>query len=215
MAEARVTEIENGGPAACAACFARRGRRCLDDPAHLHDIAADNGAVQIVAGELRMPREVPLRRAVVHPVVAPAVRVMVPAGGLQERRHQALPFVRRFWRRSGADSDQRGLQRGPVVVSVFARERMVHVAQTGLRRCVGIGALQACARVRVPCADGFEPALGLFAEIFQSAQKTPSFRCAWRPLTAGRKKVRVTANPVGGRRAPLPRTGGAPERAAG
>jgi hypothetical protein len=37
---------------------------------------------------------------------------------------------------------------------------------------------------------------------------------AWRPLTSGRKKVRVIGpTTLGGRKSPLPRTGGAPERA--
>ena len=124
-----------------------------------------------------MLREEPLRRAVVHPVIACAVRVMVPAGvaaGTSRRRRAASSSGPPPWQ---AHAAMRRLERDPALVAVLARERVLDVAQARLRRRVRPGARSvARARRGSSARSAFEPALRFLLEIVDGAHETPSFR---------------------------------------
>ena len=55
------------------------------------------------------------------------------------------------------------LQTLPVVLPVHPRQRMLHVAQDGLRWTIRIGVLKVLARLRVVFTQRLEPALGFFS----------------------------------------------------
>ena len=81
-------------------------------------------------------------------------------------------------RREALLSSDARVERDPALVPVFARERVLHVAQRGRFRCAGV---RAHADVRAPpiaVAQRFQPALGFFPEIVEGGHETlPSVEC--------------------------------------
>jgi hypothetical protein len=59
---------------------------------------------------------------------------------------------------------------------VFARHRVLHVAQRRQFRRACVCAMQTSDGVHVAATDRFEPAPGFAAEIVEGTQETPSFR---------------------------------------
>src|SRR5262245_48110174 len=94
---------------------------------------------------------------------------------------------------------------------MLARQRVLHVAKTRIRRCVRIREPQPFHETWIVVADALEPVLGALAEIVECGHETPSFRGACVRLSQAGRRFRFDGRPcwVG---TPLPRTGGAPAR---
>jgi len=105
-----------------------------------------------------------------------AVDVMIPARKSEKRGDDLRTCAISAWR-VGALFASDGLDhRRPALVAVLTRKRMLHVAQgRTIRGSSGTERSQA--------------ALRFFLQVVERSHETPSFRCAWRPLTAGRKKA--------------------------
>src|SRR6266851_5023153 len=121
-----------------------------------------------------MLREDALRRTVVHAVIALAMRVMVPAGELEERGDGVGRDVAGCGGSRGRGD--RRLHLDPAAVPVLARERVLDVAQSGIGGRARPGAGQPDARVTIVCAERLQPALRFLLEIVDGAHETPSFR---------------------------------------
>src|SRR5262245_58122081 len=99
---------------------------------------------------------------------------------------------------------------------------MLDVAQRRTGGRVRQRALESLARAVLLAAQRSQPALGFLLQVVDGGRRRdrprhgnlPSVKPR-SPLSQGRKKVRVSCEPVGWEQAPLPRTGGAPVRAGG
>src|SRR5688572_26935910 len=106
---------------------------------------------------------------------------------------------------------ERDLQRVPALIPLFARKRMLDVAQAGFGGGAWVGEQQAFDATGIVPADLFQPVFGVLAEVIEGAHADilsvePVVR-----LASGRKKVKACLKDrLGGN--PLPRTGGAPAR---
>ena len=178
-------------------------------------IAAHDRGVDAVAGDRRVLREEALRRAVVHPVVALAVHVVIPARELQERRDALVvgPPTRLAFERGRLRACRRSVrQRRPALVAVLARERVLDVAQHG----IGGRAADTPARAARARRDRRRAAPSASAWLLAADCRGCS-RDTFLPLClasaySGRKKVRGCGRTDGWEATPLPRTGGAPAR---
>ena len=195
VGEARVRAIENRRPAARAAGLTRGLRPLVEDPADLFQVSADDGGVEALRGERRIPRDEALRGAIVHPVVALSVHVMIPARRLEERPHDLRR--RRGRSRLGSTTGCRGGERLPVVEAVLARERMLNVAQSRLGRRLRNRASQPRTRVRIACAQRLQPALRFLLEIVDGAHETPSFNTPGVRLPQAERRPRMNTDEHG------------------
>ena len=84
MGETRVGQVQDRGPVARAAAIPRRVRPRRHHPLHFLELAAHDCGVDTLARDRWVLAEQPLRRAIVHPVVALSVNMMIPACRLQE-----------------------------------------------------------------------------------------------------------------------------------
>jgi hypothetical protein len=81
------------------------------------------------------------------------------------------------------DVGKRRFECAPVLEAELARERMLHVAQSGLRGGAGPHSAQALACPGIVVTKGVQPAFGFFTEILETALRgeladhVPSFRC--------------------------------------
>ncbi len=111
---------------------------------------------------------------------------------------------------------------GPAWLPILAREGKLHVTQSRRRDCRAAGCQQARLRLCIAGTNSLQPSLGFFFEGVEirigaelTAHGIPSFRNAWRPLKQAGRRTSKGSDPSSGRElAPLPRTGGAPQRAA-
>src|SRR5258708_35608323 len=115
-----------------------------------------------------------LGRAIVHPVIALAMRVMVPARDLEERGDDVGRDVAGCGGSRGRGGGRLNLD--PAAVPVLASERVLDVAQSGIAGRARPGARQPDARVTIVCAERLQPALRFLLEIVDGAHETPSFR---------------------------------------
>ena len=83
-------------------------------------------------------------------------------------------------------------ERDPALVAAFARERVLHVAQRRLFGCAGIRAHPAARALRAsPSRSAFSQRLAALRRLSRVVTRRLLPFDAWRPLTSGRKKVRV------------------------
>src|SRR6185312_10584903 len=138
--------------------------------------------------------------------------------GLQQRLHDRV--AQRVL--AVATPRELGLERGPPVTAVFAGQGELHVAQRCVRRRLGMGAREPRAGVGVVLAKRGQPPLRFPLERLEGAlgRECPHHRGLpprTRPKSAeyrlGRRFAVSSRTKMGGSRAPLPRTGGAPARA--
>ena len=213
----RVAQIQEGFPIARPALCVRELRPCRKDAFDLRQIATDNSGVEVLARDLGMLGNESHRGCLRPRVLAATMDAMIPAREFEEccdarcrisRRRSWLAALSWFAPR------YRRLQRDPAFVAALASERMLDVSKSRLGGGARVREAQALLRSGILPTNLAQPMLRFFPEIVEGAQVKPSFRCAWRPLTSGRKKVLViSTNGLGGSRFPLPRTGGAPTRA--
>jgi hypothetical protein len=85
---------------------------------------------------------------------------------------------------------------GPAAGPALASERLLHLSQRGDAGYVRIDAIEAGPGVAVAGLECLEPAPGALPQVVDGGQETPSFRCTWCPLASGRKKVRLSVEPV-------------------
>jgi hypothetical protein len=83
---------------------------------------------------------------------------------------------RRQCRICGPASFDRSRQRDPALMSAFACECVLHVAQDRVFRGVWIRAAEPLLRCGIAAAKGLQPALGFLLEVVEGTHATPSFR---------------------------------------
>ena len=186
--------IQDRRPSSGAAGLPGGSGALCENAFHFGQVSAHDRGVNAVAGDLRVLGEEALGRAIVHSMVALAVGVVIPAGELEKRRDTLfvgpptrLALERGRLRCLAVDTVR---QRLPALVAMLAGERVLDVTQHGIggrgRICPG----EPLPRVGIVGAQRLQPALRGLVQIVEGRHETPSFRCAWRPLTSGRKKVR-------------------------
>jgi hypothetical protein len=146
------------------------------------EIAADDGCVEVGAGNRGVALEQPHRGVRGTHVIGPAAHVMIRTRVVEEARHR----VRRC--ASGRDAQLQPLfQIRPSGETEFARQRQLHGAQR--RRCDGLRqrALEASARVRIAGVKRLQPALRF---LLQTVKGEIGRETSWHDLPPKMPEVR-------------------------
>src|SRR4029434_11110521 len=90
----------------------------------------------------------------------------------------------------------RRLQRLPALVTVLACQRVLHVAENRVRRCIGIREAQTLDETAIVLAEFLEPALRVLSALGECAHETPSFRGACVRLSQAGRRFRSDRSTV-------------------